>query len=50
MKKAAPQYKQSSPSQGQFITVLSLFAIEELVGLLTLPVLTIMYWLCEVFV
>lgn len=34
MKKATPQYQQSSPSQGQSITVLSLFTVEEIVGVL----------------
>ncbi|WP_312477623.1 hypothetical protein [Stutzerimonas nitrititolerans] len=49
-KKAAPQYQQSSPSQGQSITTLSLFTVEEFVSLLILPALVGLYWLCEVFV
>lgn len=48
MKKAAPKLQQSCPSQGQPFTALSLFAIEELAGLLILPVLVCLYWLWEV--
>jgi hypothetical protein len=47
-KKATHQYRQSSPSQGQSITALSLFAVEELISLLVLPALIGLYWLCEV--
>ncbi|WP_277053097.1 hypothetical protein [Zestomonas thermotolerans] len=48
MKKATPQYQQSSPSQGQSITVLSLFTVEEIVGVLLPVALVILFWLCEV--
>lgn len=48
MKKAAPQYQQSSPSQGQSITVLSLFTVEEFVGVLIPFALAALYWLVEV--
>lgn len=48
MKKAAPQYQQSSPSHGQSITLLSLFTREELLGAL-LPLAPVaLFWLCEV--
>lgn len=49
-KKVSSQYPQSSPSQGQSITALSLFAFEELVSLLIIPALIGLYWLGEVFI
>jgi hypothetical protein len=49
MKKAAPKYQQSSPSQGKFITALSLLATPELASLLSLPTLVCVYWLWEAF-
>lgn len=49
MKKSRPQYQQSSPSQGQSITVLSLFTHEELLGALLPVALVILFWLCEVY-
>ena len=48
MKKATPQYQQSSPSQGQSITVLSLFTVEEFIGVLIPLALVALYWLVEV--
>lgn len=48
MKKAAPQYQQSSPSQGKFITVLSLFSVEEIISVLLPFALVALFWLCEV--
>lgn len=48
MKKATPQYQQSSPSQGQSISSLSLFSAEEFVGLLIPLALVALFWLCEV--
>jgi len=49
-KKAAPQSQQSSPPQGQSISALSLFAVEELISLLIMPALVGLYWLCEVVI
>lgn len=48
MKKSRPQYQQSSPSQGQSITVLSLFTREELLGALLPLALVALFWVCEV--
>ena len=47
MKKATPQYQQSSPSHGNSSTALSLFAVEEFVGVLIPLALVGMYWLWE---
>lgn len=48
MKKSRPQYLQSSPSQGQSSTVLSLFTVEEFIGVLIPLALVALYWLVEV--
>lgn len=48
MKKATPQYQQSSPSQGQSSTALSLFTVEEFIGVLIPLALIALYWLPEV--
>jgi hypothetical protein len=49
MKKATPQYQQSSPSQGQSISsILALFTREDLLGLLLPVALVALFWLCEV--
>tara|TARA_R110000868_G_scaffold86703_1_gene243075 strand:- start:16419 stop:16571 length:153 start_codon:yes stop_codon:yes gene_type:complete len=48
MKNTTPKLLQSSSPQGQSVTTLSLFAAEELAGLLILPVLVCLYWLWKV--
>ncbi|WP_455231505.1 hypothetical protein [Geopseudomonas aromaticivorans] len=48
MKKSRPQYQQSSPSHGNSSTALSLFTVEDFIGVLIPLALIALYWLVEV--